>query len=259
MATSNIFGPVDYSLSTSRSPIPSSSNAKRIIAGDPSLGPQLPGFAEVKIKSAQGNTNSSDLRAKLKVPASYIKQTTSGRNNELGSFGGILFPYTPQITYDVKADYSTQQPLHSNFQQHFYQKSSVGSISLTAKFTVQNERDAGYYLSCLHLLKALTRMRTGRDTFAGSPPPVCRLSAYGPYQFENVPVAVNNFRVELPDSVDFFTLGKNNPDPIFGTTAVPTISSFVIGLLPMYSRKEMIQFSINGYLTDTETKRKGFL
>jgi len=214
----------------------------------------------VNIKSIRGNGDSSDLRAKLKVPASYIKQSTVGRNNEFAKYQGILFPYTPSITYDVKAEYSAQPVLHSNFTQHFYQRSSVGAISLTAKFTVQNERDAGIYLSVVNLLKSLTKMRSGNDSNPGSPPPVCRLFAYGPYMINNVPVVVSSFRVELLDNVDYFTLGKLTPDPIFGTVSVPIMSSFVMTLLPMFSRGEMQDFSVNDWLTGgIEYRNQGYL
>jgi hypothetical protein len=178
--------------------------------------PQGPTLSAVNVTPLKGTGNESEMRARIKVPSSYLQKSTVGRNDELAKIGGILFPYTPAISYDNKADYATQSPLHSNYAQYFYQRSSVGAINITGKFTVQNEKDAGVYLSTVHLLKALTKMRWGADNNAGSPPPVCRLFAYGTYVLDNVPIAIASFRVELPDNVDYFTLGKLQPDPVLG-------------------------------------------
>jgi len=264
---SNTFGPVNYDLIGSNQPDPLARGFGAAAAKTgfgrlaPTTQPQKPETASVNVKSIRGNGDSSDLRAKLVVPTSYITYTTSG-GGVLRGFDGIIFPYTPTITYDVKADYSPQAPVHTNFSQHFYQRSSIGTISLTAKFTVQNEAEAKVYISVIHLLKALTKMRVGDDKLAGSPPPVCRLSAYGPFMLDRVPVAVTSFRVDLPDTIDYFTLGKLSPDPVFGNVSVPTLSTISINMLPMFSRAEMQNFSIDKWLSQTATsdfKKKGYL
>lgn len=212
--------------------------------------PASPAQSTVNVTPLNGTGNDTELRARIKVPPSYLQKSTVGRNDELAKIGGILFPYTPAISYDNKADYATQTPLHSNYAQYFYQRSSVGAISIAGKFTVQNEKDAGVYLSTVHLLKALTKMRWGKDDNAGSPPPVCRLFAYGTHMLDNVPVAIASFRVELPDNVDYFTLGKLQPDPILGKASVPVVSNISITCYPMYSRQEMLNFSVSGWLKD---------
>jgi hypothetical protein len=161
------------------------------------------------------------------------------------------------------------QPLHSNFPINFYQKSSVGNISISGKFSVESADDADMYISTTHLLKALTRMRSGgnqsgagrgatfSDPDSGAPPPVCRLFAHGEMMLHNVPVAISSYRIELPDSVDYFTLGGNSA---YGTTSVPTISTIAITCIPMYSRSEMQRFSVTGYMNDNQWyKKQGFI
>lgn len=224
--------------------------------------PEKPRPAQVTIRDSQGKLKKEDLRVRIKVPVDYIKKPTSGIYNELAAMQGIVFPYTPQISFDNKADYSTIAPTHSNYNQYFYQRSGVSQISLVGKFTVQNEKDAGVYLATMHLLKSLTKMRYGTDFDSGSPPPVCRLFAYGKFMLDNVPIVISNYRIELPEGVDYFTLGKVNSDREYGQASVPTLSTFNISCYVVYSRQEMQEFSVQDYLNnfaDDDVRSKGYL
>jgi len=216
--------------------------------------------ASVNVTTASGETVKEDTRVKIRVPEDYLMLMTQGLNDEpLGKLGGIIFPYTPSVTYEHKADYSPQTPIHSNYAINFYKNSSIGPISISGKFTVQNEKDATTYLATVHLLRALMKMKFGNEDGAGSPPPVCRLDAYGAFMLKNVPVAITSFKIELPDSVDYFTIGYGD-EKRYDQTSVPTISTIAITCTPMYSRSEMQKFSVNGWLwSDSEFKDKGYL
>jgi len=228
--------------------------------------PQKTPSALPTVVDAQGNIKKEDLRVKIRVPASYLTNLTQGKDQQaLGRLQSIIFPYTPSISYDHKADYTSQQPLHSNFALNFYKSSSVTSIAISGKFTVQNDTDALVYLGTLHLLRALTKMRSGGttgDANSGAPPPICRLDAYGDFMLSNVPIAISNFRVELPDSVDYFTIGQrdnvNDRSP-YGQAFVPTVSTIQLTCIPMYSRAEMQKFSVTNWLGDPEIRRSGIL
>jgi hypothetical protein len=216
---------------------------------------------QITMNDINGNKMGKDLRVKIMVPSNYLTQYTTGLSDELGvsNLHGIVFPYTPSINVEYKADYSSPQPLHSNFPINFYQKSSVGNISISGKFSVENAKDAAVYIATTHLLKALTRMRSGGETGdhdSGSPPPVCRLFAHGTWMFNNVPVAITNFRVELPDSVDYFTMKDTNQ---YEMTSVPTMSTISVTLLPMYSRNEMLDFNVTDYIGGSDFKKRGYL
>lgn len=193
-----------------------------------------------------------DRRVKIRVPSQYLTFRTSGYNGQLAELGGIIFPYTPQISFEHKADYTEMKPLHSNFTINFYQRSSVSSIQINGKFTVESQQDSQNYIATQHLLRALTRMKFGLDSDAGAPPPVCRLDAYGDMFLKNVPVVIGNYRVEYPDDVDYYQDFANK-------TSVPTRSTISVTCIPMYSRNEMQQFSVNEYLTSVEYKKKGYI
>lgn len=218
-----------------------------------------PVAAAPTVTTAQGTTLAKDMRVKIRVPDDYSgRSNTSGYNGELFEIGGIIFPYTPSISYEHKTEYSSTVPLHSNYAINFYKNSSITPITISGKFTVQNEKDAGVYLATVHLLRALTKMKFGTDTDAGSPPPVCRLDAYGTFMLENVPVAISNFKIELPDGVDYYTTGKTNQ--LFEETMVPTLSTISVTCIPMYSRDEMQKFSVDNWLSNSANARKaGYL
>jgi hypothetical protein len=200
----------------------------------------------------KGNKLGDDLRVKIKVPAKYL----DGICEPLTLHNGILFPYTPIMNYELKADYGTANPVHSNFTIYFYQRSSIGPISITGKFTVENEQDAIILAATIHCLKSLTRMRFGGaksgDIDSGAPPPVCRLVGHGDSVLDNVPVVVSSFRLDLQDNIDYFTL-RTNYSKFAGQggdyiTSLPTISTLNITCLPVYSRNEMQNFSVTKYL-----------
>lgn len=218
--------------------------------------------ATVNVRSLRGTNVETDMRVRIKVPDIYLKKSTAGIYGELYNLKGIIFPYTPSISYDVRADYASPPLIHANFPQHFYTKSTLGTILIQGKITVQNEKDAGVYVATIHLLKSLTKMRTALDTVSGSPPPICRLMAYGDYMLNNVPVVITSFRVDLPDGVDYFTLGKQQENNIYGKNTVPTISQLSVNCLPMYSRREIQEFSVTDWLSKTkgtDFRNKGFI
>jgi hypothetical protein len=191
-----------------------------------------------------------DHRVRLKVPTSYLVGQAAGPNSTLVKSQGIIFPYTPTIGQEYIASYNSVPITHSNYAQYFYKNSSVGAISLSAKFTVQNEYEAEVFFSVVHLLRALTKMRYGDDDNAGSPPPVCRLFAYGDAIMNNVPVAVSSFKLDLPDNVDYFTTKSQS--------SAPTLSTISLTLTPIYSRNEMQKFTVTDWLSNN-LRSKGYL
>lgn len=199
--------------------------------------------ASTATKASAEWAETKDLRVILRVPQSYLKGPAAGPGKILNDFGGILFPYTPTISYDNQAQYGSVNPVHSNYTQYYFKSSQVGQINISAKFTVQNEKEGKIWLGVVHLLRSLTKMRWGKDSNAGSPPPVCRLEAYGDYVLRNVPVVISSFKFDLPDNVDYISVGGE-----YKNSLVPSITTFNIGLNVMYSRREMQDYSVDDWI-----------
>lgn len=218
-------------------------------------------------------TGQKDFRARLQVPPEYMWTPSipfSAGEYPQAWTKGIIFPFTPTISQDYNANYSTVHPTHSNYAVHFFKNSTPGPIQVTGKFAVQTKQDALVWLQTVHTLRALTKMKFGTDTDKGAPPPVCRFFAYGEMQYNNVPVVVQNLRIDLPDSVDYYAaevsadrLDVSNPT---SGTMVPTMSTITLSLLPMYSRQELLEMAhVDDYLASSKSEKnqssrtKGFL
>lgn len=216
----------------------------------------IPNKAEVQTITTTGKSK-VDHRVRIRVPEEYISNNEVPGNSVLKKFNGIIFPYTPQISFEYTANYQSQQPMHSNFALNFYQRSFMGNIQITADFTVQNDQDAAIYLGTVHLLSALTKMKFGNDRDAGAPPPVCRLDGYGTYMIKNIPISISNFRIDLQKNYDYYLY----TDRLNGQEAkVPIMSQINLTCVLMYSRREMQQFTVNDFLNSyVNVKNKGFM
>jgi hypothetical protein len=121
---------------------------------------------DVKSKSAPtkiswGGKIQKDLRVRLEVPKSYLGGLGGGpaggpNGRPLAATNGIVFPYTPSVTFNNQATYNSIAPTHSNYTSNAYKNSSVGPIAVSGKFTAQNEYEASLILGVQHLLRSLT-------------------------------------------------------------------------------------------------------
>jgi hypothetical protein len=222
-----------------------------------------PPSPQINFIRADGTTHKTDTRVKITVPVGYTDAQEGDFEKGTRIFQGIIFPYTPSIQFEHKANYSAQNPTHSNFTQYFYQHSSVSPITISGKFTVEHDADAEMLLSTIHLLKSLTKMQQGTDPQKGAPPPVCRLFGYGNYMLENVPVVITSFKHELPENVDYFTAHKDGNIQNFSTNnSVPVVSSITVVCNPIYSRQQIKDFSVTSWLSGDFNKQgqnKGYL
>jgi hypothetical protein len=222
----------------------------------------IPDVSGTAITPALAQFRNGDRRVRLLVPASYLIGQAAGpllnsTSNQgiLALNGGIVFPYTPSISLSHQAAYKDTSAVHSNYMQYFYQNSSVSDITLTAKFTVQNEVEGAIYLATQHLLRVLTKMPFGTDPTAGSPPPVCRLIAHGNYMLDFVPVVIKSFKSDYKNDVDYITI---DPSFGYGLTSVPVVSEISLTMSAVYSRNEMLNASVQGWLTGNQ-RTQGYL
>lgn len=156
------------------------------------------------------------LRLSLAKGAKYLYNQPGITPNHilypLKAKDGIIFPYTPQIGTSYRANYDPSDLTHSNYKMFFYKNSAVDDISITADFTAQDTEEANYLLAVIHFFKSATKMFYGQDPKnggprAGTPPPLCYLNGFGPYQFSEHPVLISSFSYQLPNDVDYIRAG----------------------------------------------------
>jgi hypothetical protein len=159
---------------------------------------------------------------------------------------GVVFPILPTITYSTKANYSQIDVVHNNYPFQAYKNSQVDEISITGTFICENESQAAYWISAVTFFKTMTKMFFGQGANAGSPPPVCQLNGYGASVFDNVPIVVKSFSLDLPNDVNYIRCNA------YGTkTWVPVTSSITINVQPVYNRRNLRQFSLTEYAKGT--------
>ena len=153
------------------------------------------------------------VRLSLAPSANYLyKAAKSGEILfPLKATNGVLFPYTPQISVNYKANYDPSDLTHSNYKIMMYKNSVVDDVQITCDFTAQDTKEADYLLAVIHFFRSATKMFYGQDgksgPRAGTPPPLVYLSGFGAYQFDNHPLVITNFNFTSPTDVDYIRAG----------------------------------------------------
>jgi hypothetical protein len=121
-----------------------------------------------------------------------------------GSPGGMIWPYTPNITYQQNVQYDEYDLTHVNQTPQAYKKTDTLALEVVGDFTVQNDWEGRYLLACMHFLSTVTKIQFGINSRTpGTPPPVLHFSAYGNLMFDRLPVVVRSFNVALTPDVDY--------------------------------------------------------
>lgn len=222
---------------------------------------------------ASGGT---DWRVKLSLPQgssafnAAMADETSLLYPLVRSGYSLIFPFTPQINLTHSATYNTLDPVHSNYPFMAYQNSKVEQISISGDFYCENSVDAEYWVAAVHYLRSLTKMAFGGDSSdAGQPPPVVKLNGYGAFVFNNVPVIVKSFTVDLPKDVDYIATYQGGTQDVEGASFdvnlasyAPVKSTLNVVLVPIYSREQVRQFSLDSFVRGDyvlKTDQTGFI
>ncbi len=169
------------------------------------------------LRAQQKQANQGDWRVKLRLApgATYLYDDPNDPGilaplSTAAGTGGVVFPYTPQITTTYNATYNSYDLTHSNYRGYFYQGSHVGDIQLNATFTAQDSNEAEYLLAVIHFFRSVTKMFYGLDPQRGSPPPLVFLEGLGQFQFNRHPCVVSQFNYNLPADVDYIRARSPN-------------------------------------------------
>ena len=163
------------------------------------------------LKEQRKQSNNGDWRLKISLApqANYLYRLPVGQAGGAGILwplketDGVIFPYTPSVQMNYKANYNPTDLTHSNYRGYFYQNSYVDAITINATFTAQSTFEAEYLLAVIHFFRSVTKMFYGQDTERGSPPPLVYLTGLGEYQFNRHACVVQNFAYTLPPDVDY--------------------------------------------------------
>jgi hypothetical protein len=242
----------------------------------------LPRSSESSAAKAKFSGDVMDWRVRLSLAGGadyFYKGSDPGILFPLVDTGGVIFPYTPNISMTHSAKYGSQSLTHSNYTNYNYEGSEVAAISITGEFTAQNSTEAAYVLACIHFFRSCTKMWWGDDPKAGTPPPMLFLTGYGENYFPNVPCVITSFQHTMPQDVDYVQaitkVGTSTSSPVPVTanqamaagggpgsipggstqtttkstmTMIPTMSQLQITLQPIYSRKNIYKnFSLDAF------------
>ena len=165
----------------------------------------------------------------------------------LSDTNGVLFPYTPTISISHTASYTGMHPTHSNYVQHSYNASSVDAISIDGYFTANNADEARYVFAVLHFLRSAYKMFFGTDANRGTPPPVLRLSGYGPFNYNSVPVVLTNFTEIMSADRDYIEVPLASAPDAATKTMIPTYMNMTMTLSPIYTKEQLSNFGLESF------------
>ena len=223
-----------------------------------------------------GRNDKQDWRVKLTIPSGspmeeyFFAKGSNELLKPLYGMKGIFWPLTPTMIIQHSANYNPLAQTHSNYPFQAYQNSQVDQMNIIGEFPVQNQQDAAYWVATVNFLRTVTKMFFGKDDeLKGNPPPILHLSAYGDHMFDKVPVVINTFNVELRAGVDYISTRQDrvykNPTAAPGgfdpeklpQTWAPTLSLISVGVVPIYSRESLKNFSLKEFASGTLNKTSG--
>lgn len=236
---------------------------------DDYYGPNLPDIPRVEISGGvSGATWASggdpiDWRVRLSIPPIASFQTSPLLAPLVKSNNSLVFPYTPNIVMGQSANYNSLTPIHSNYPFMTYQNSQIDSLTITGEFFCETARDAAYWVGAVHYLRSVTKMFYGESSNLGAPPPIVKLNGYGDFVFNNVPVVITNFTVDMQSDVDYVSVvsgGAGDGGSGKLTTYAPSQSLISVTCQPVYSRKLVSEFSLDSFVRgEYAVNRKGFI
>lgn len=215
-------------------------------------GKNLPAGGEL-FKSVGGQVsvsvvNASDWRVRLNCPiASLFPENLVLK--PLIATNGVMWPYLPNIKLQTRANYKAENPVHNNFPYQLYQNSQVENITIDGEFSVQNESEGLYWIAATTFLRTATKMFYGTGDNVGNPPVICKLTGYGSFVFNNVPVVITNFSVDFKDDVNYIQV---QPNYAISPTWVPAMSTISVTVAPIYNRQKLRQFSLQNFAKGIE-------
>lgn len=209
-----------------------------------------------EITDVIGVKRTTDLRIKL-IPKNKTtvlgSSTSTNPLSPIIATGGMIFPYTPTITVQGNANYSTQTPIHSNQDYKIYQNTPSMTFNITGEISANSLSQAQYSAAILHFFRVVTKSRFGESSDSGLPPPLLYLNGYGSFMFNMLPVIVNSYSYSLPNNVDYIdvTVGST-------TAKIPTLTTLSVSVTVQNIPSKLNTFDIDKFANGTLVKAGGW-
>lgn len=212
------------------------------------------GFGLPGTKATQSpQQNAQDRKVSLRPKAAAANRVYgNGLLKPLKEAGGLIWPYTPSITYQHPITYESISVTHANQDFHIYSRTPAVNLQVSGEFSVQNQLEGAYALAVIHFLRTMAKMNFGEsDPQAGTPPPVLLFNAYGPFVFKDVPVIVKDFSAEFPQDVDYVQVSVSGTQTTTTTTPATTRDTRITATPlapppPLVTGRGTSEFSIQG-------------
>jgi hypothetical protein len=211
-------------------------------------------------------TASSSAAADFRIKLSYLagsNKTYPGILAPLQATNGMLFPYTPSISWSHEVDYEQMTMTHANTNYEAYARTRNISFSISGKFTVQNQTEGLYALAAIHFLRSCTKMYFGETDAsagkAGIPPPILELNGYGTYMFNHIHCFIRSQNLSFDENAQMVNIKASN-----GNVLLPAVFTVTVTLQTQTTaRAQRKDFSldkfISGNLMETAPNGNGWI
>ena len=190
-------------------------------------------------------SESRDWRARLRPKAGGADQFYSRLGNQdyllkpIKDAGGLVWQYTPTLYLSGTAEYNQALMQGMNYPINTFISGRAPDLPVTADFTANDIYEARYLLAVITFLRVASKAYYGDAAVAsgryGTPPPVMLFEYLGEHGFNEVPVVVTNYTIELPSDVDYVPVETGIGSDGGEVTYVPTKSNITVNLTPTYT------------------------
>ena len=218
--------------------------------------------------AASALTAPSDFRARLAPLSASVYGTvstsnilnplnpaTKGMNGQPGT-GGVLFPFTPSMQEERSVEYAAASISGGNMDYMAYQRTPSVALTVTGKFSVQNQMEGEYAMAAIHFFRVVSKSYFGLKAgdMAGLPPPMLVFSAYGNLLYGSLKVIMRSSTF-TPQDCDWVPVTT-----ALGVVRLPALFELSCSLLVQQTPSVMVnQFDLSAFTTGALLQQGGWI